>query len=449
MNVSQFNALLQGGEIEREDMWPRLAEYESSLNPFFFEIGFRDLPKEPGVILLRGPRQYGKSTWMDLQIRDTIEDFGKATAYYLNGDELLTEQALYDNLLDLESRFSPQAKVRRIFIDEITSVSDWERAIKRAFDQGHLRKTLIVTTGSKALDLRRGKEKLPGRKGRLEQTEFLFLPISFAQFYKTCGRELGEDSWKAYLLSGGAPLACNEITQFERIPEFFPQLIHDWILGDIVRQGRSRLYLQNILNAVFQYAGTFVGFAKLARESGLANNTVASGYVEQLSDLLVLLPLWPWDSSRSQFILRKPCKFHFINLAAAVAMHPARLRSIHDFDQLPKQEQAKLLEWLVAQELWRRQVWNRCPNPEAIGSWQSKNHEIDFVVNGEEFFEVKLGQASLLEFAWFEKAFPRKKLTVICSTPFAGKNVRGITPHQFLMEGSCLDFIREWGDPQT
>src|SRR3990172_2459228 len=154
-----FNSLLLQGEVDREDMWPRLVEYESRRNPFFFEFGLQELPREPGLILVRGPRQYGKSTWLDLKIRKTIEDFGKGTALYLNGDEILTEEAFHAALLELEESLPPNAAVRRIFIDEITSIRDWERAIKRAYDQGSLRKTLLVTTGSRAADLRHGAER--------------------------------------------------------------------------------------------------------------------------------------------------------------------------------------------------------------------------------------------------------------------------------------------------
>ena len=73
-------------------------------------------------------------------------------------------------------------------------------------------------------------------------------------------------------------------------------------------------------------------------------------------------------------------------------------------------------------------------NPEGGEFWQSKEHEIDFVTIHEEFFEVKLGRTGPLDFAWFPKIFPRKKLTVICQTPFETSHVKGISLHQFLLE---------------
>jgi predicted AAA+ superfamily ATPase len=177
-----------------------------------------------------------------------------------------------------------------------------------------------------------------------------------------------------------------------------------------------------------------VGFAKLARESGLANNTVASGYVEQLSDLLCVLPQWEWNTGRGRYDFRKPCKLPFVNLAAVTAWHPAALRYVHEFEALDAHTRGMLVEWLVAQELWRRAAWEGS-EPEALGFWQSHDHGIDFVLNREESVEVKIGRAGALDFKWYPKTFARGRLTVVCSTPFETDRIRGITLHDFLMEG--------------
>jgi predicted AAA+ superfamily ATPase len=325
--------------------------------------------------------------------------------------------------------------VRRIFVDEVTAIPDWERAIKRAYDQGALRRTLVVTTGSRARDLRRGAERLPGRKGRLARTDYLFLPISYRQFRDSCRDTFGEQTWVAYLLSGGAPLAANDIYQFERIPDHFVTLIRDWVVGELVSSGRSRLSLSQVLAALFRFGGTPVGFAKLAREAGLANNTVASGYVEQLADLLCVIPQSEWNAERRRFEFRKPCKLPFVNLAAVTAFHPAGLRHVHEFSALAPAVQAMLVEWLVAQEIWRRAAWDGTADPEALGFWRSKEHEVDFVTAAGEWIEVKTGRAGPLDFRWFAKAFPRGRLTVICTTPFETEQVRGVTLHDFLLAG--------------
>lgn len=433
MDVNEINQLLAQGEIDREGMWPRLVEMEAKALKFRFEFGLEEIPVQPGLITIRGPRQYGKSTWLDTKLRHSIKEHGKASAFYLNGDEIKNHEELYYKMSDLYPAFSKGAKMRRLFIDEITAVADWERAIKRIIDQGLYRDALIITTGSRATDLRRGTERLPGRKGRLKRSDYLFLPISYREFHRLTHKKLGDKTWIAYLITGGSPIACNDIYQFGKLPDYFIQLTRDWVIGEIARSGRSRLNLLQLLEVMMRYGGTPVGFAKLAREGGLANNTVAKGYVEELGDLLSVLPAWPWDHNKKILQFRKECKFHFINLATVIAFHPSAIRHIGEFEALSPQSQGMFLEWLVAQELWRRCALAGNIPSESIGFWSSEEHEIDFVTPNRELVEVKRGKTSALDFSWFAKIFPKEHLTVICDTPFETKHVKGCTLEEFLL----------------
>jgi len=102
----------------------------------------------------------------------------------------------------------PKAAVQRLFIDEVSAVPNWERALKRIADRGQLRNVLVITTGSKAADIRRGSERLPGRKGKLARTEYFFTGVPYKDFHAQFRAELGDNTWKAYLLSGGSPIAA-------------------------------------------------------------------------------------------------------------------------------------------------------------------------------------------------------------------------------------------------
>ena len=201
MDVKARNELLAKGQIDRDDLWPRLVEFEERPRTFRFSFGLDELPEEPGVILVRGPRQYGKSTWLELMLRDTVVDHGPRSAYILNGDELTDAQDLERHIVELVAMYAPGTRVRRLFIDEITTVADWETAVKRLVDRGVMRGILVVTTGSRATDIRRGSERLPGRKGRLVRTDYLFCPVSYKDFHTQFHDELKDDTWIAYLLS--------------------------------------------------------------------------------------------------------------------------------------------------------------------------------------------------------------------------------------------------------
>lgn len=435
MNVRSRNALLLKGVLDEKGLWPQLEAVKEQPFLFPFDFGLEKLPLEPGLIVVRGPRQFGKSTWLEMQLKQSIESYGAGSSFYLNGDEIVSGDDFSEKLMELIAIFRPGARQKRLFIDEITAIPDWEKVLKRLIDDRSLREVLVVTTGSKAADLRHGVERLPGRRGKIERTNFLFLPLSYATFVEKCGSVFGDKAWIAYLLSGGSPLACNELYRNQRLPEYWIQLTRDWVLGDIVGAGRSRLSLINILQVLYRCGGQPVGFAKLAREAGLANNTVAAGYIEQLADLLCILPLWPWDPGSNIFLPRKPCKFHFINLAMAVAFSPHELRSVADFEQLVPEVQAQYLEWLVGQELWRRRQLAQASSDGTLGFWQSKEHEIDFVTHDRNLYEVKRGQAGPLDFTWFGKIFSQQNLTVICQNTFQTRQIQGLTLPDFLLGG--------------
>ncbi len=434
MDVNPLNQALALGEIDRPRLWPRLDVLAQRPFAFDLDFGLPKLPETPGIIVIRGARQYGKSTWLDSELKRAVMSFGGGSAFYLNGDDCADAKDLFNGLRDLDNSFHSAATVRRIFVDEITAVKGWEKAVKRLWDAGGLRKVLLVTTGSNASDLRRGSERLPGRKGQLLRTDFVFLPLSYASFAAHARTRYKDKTWIAYLLSGGSPALALDLVQFGSIAPASIQVVRDWIMGDVVGTGRSRIFLTHLMRSLFRFGGTSVGYNKLARESGFANNTVAAGYVEQLSDLLAVLPAWAYEADKKIFNLKKPARFHFVNLAVAIAFSPLPIRSVADFEAMDTQTQAIWLEWFVAFHLWRQANLQNADNPEQLGFWQSHEHEIDFVDAQGNFVEVKRGRAGPLDFGWFPRAFPGANLTVVSSSRFATNSVTGLTFEDFLSQ---------------
>lgn len=435
MDINAINVTLASGQLEDSKLFPHLARLSQLNHVFECEFGLDELPIEPGILLIRGPRQYGKSTWLEQQIIKTIKEFGAGSAFYINGDFILSAEMLSEQIVNLAVSFDLNASVKRIFIDEITNIDDWEIVLKRLVDNGVLQHILVVTTGSKATDLRRGSERLPGRKGKLAQTNYIFTPISYQDFYMKCHQKLKNNTLIAYLLSGGSPIACAELASHGAIPEYIIQSVRDWVEGEITKAGRHRSTLLNILNVLFRFGGNPVGQAKLAREASLSNNTVAQGYIELLNDLGCVIPAYPIDLNKQNLILRKPCKFHYMNLLVAVAYHPAQMRSPEDFSLLNEAEQGIWYEWLVAQELQRRRAIKGDTNLDPLGFWQNKKHEIDFYKPTEYCVEVKRGKCSALEFSWYAHQFgdSQLKLKIINKNEFSTAYLDGITLEAFML----------------
>jgi predicted AAA+ superfamily ATPase len=361
-----------------------------------------------------------------------VQAHGPGSAFYLNGDEIAEAEALTARIRDVLPLYNPHRKVRRLFIDEITAIPDWQRSLKRLADGGELRDVLVVTTGSRALDLRRATERLPGRKGRLARTSYYFTPVSFREFRCKCFEGPGADPLRSYLLTGGSPVACVEIARTGIVPEYVHEMTRDWILGECASTGRSRASLLSVFEALHRFGGTALGQAKLAREAGLANNTVAAGYVELLADLMCVGLGPAWDAPRRSTQARRPAKYPFINLLAACAWSADRPRGTADFARLGAETQGRWLEWLVAQELWRQRCIRGEQIPELLPYWQGGEHGLDFVLGPGLFLEVKRGQTSPVEFAWFPRVFPKARLVVVSENRFESASVQGITLEDFL-----------------
>lgn len=431
-----INELLLNGNIDHPSLFPHLTRLKQS--PFIFEseFGLNELPTEPGIILIRGARQYGKSTWLEKELKKSVETFGPGSTFYLNGEHILEATVLEEKIDTLIQVFNSKAKAHRIFIDEITAIYNWELILKKMVDDGRLRNILVVTTGSKATDLHRGSERLPGRKGKLNRTSYLFTPVSYREFKRVCGKGLGEKCFISYLLSGGSPIACSELAERGRIPEYVIELVRDWVDGEITHTGRSRSSLLNIMNVLHRLSPSPIGQSKLAREAGLANNTVAQGYTEVLHDLGCVLPAYPWDPHRKILIKRKECKYHFTNVLVALVYHSNSIRSVNDFLLLPEKNQGVWYEWLVAQELLRRNSILGKDILAPLAFWKNKEHEIDFVETQAKtkYFEVKRGSANPMEFVWFTKQFPHNHLSVIANNHFDTECIKGYTFEEFLLE---------------
>ena len=78
MDMREVNAALSAGSISDPGVLPKLDELREQ--PFVMDtsFGMESLPEAPGLLLIRGARQYGKSTWLQQQIPEIdakIEEF--------------------------------------------------------------------------------------------------------------------------------------------------------------------------------------------------------------------------------------------------------------------------------------------------------------------------------------------------------------------------------------
>ena len=100
------------------------------------------LPTEtPGIYLLSGGRQIGKTTllkqWMLHLLRENIDPEAIA---FLSG-ELIDDHHMLLHLLQQQLNSTPKNKLKYLILDEVSYIKDWEKGTKFAANSGLLKET--------------------------------------------------------------------------------------------------------------------------------------------------------------------------------------------------------------------------------------------------------------------------------------------------------------------
>ncbi len=114
-----------------------------------------------------GPRLVGKTTGLHLLISELLDKgTDPRSILYLNLD-LAADLDTFRLMLHeyLEMRSSSGIKGSYIFLDEVTSLSDWWRVIKGYVDSRAFSRDVLVLTGSSSLRLKGEVEALPWEDG--------------------------------------------------------------------------------------------------------------------------------------------------------------------------------------------------------------------------------------------------------------------------------------------
>lgn len=309
------------------------------------------------VYTLRGPRQVGKTTLLKLLVRrllrvgwrperlcylscDLIDDYREladAVRAYLAWARRRVEPAVENP----PGAASPSERLA-VFLDEVTYVDRWQRAVKHLWDLGLLQGVTVIVTGSHALDIRRGAELLPGRRGERADVDHLLLPLDFGGFWDATRSgtpadlpSLDEDSlwelarggsegllpfaaWAAeaegamadFLLSGGFPLSVRHLREAGIPPHVFQTYLH-WVRGDFLKLGKSEEYLRAVIARIIEVLSTPVSWQDLASGTALGSHHTVQDYVEALEASFVVRTVYRYNPAKDTGFLGKNRKLYF------------------------------------------------------------------------------------------------------------------------------------------
>ncbi len=247
------------------------------------------------VIILRGPRQVGKTTLL----RMLMKDVDKKTLF-LNCDEPDVRKKLSDatsTQLNAET-----AGAELILIDEAQRISNIGLTLKLLVD--NFPEKQIVVTGSSALELSNSvNEPLTGRK-----YEYNLFPISAAELYAHHGKNIEQRLLERRLVYGSYP---EVIKQEGEEREVLTNLAGSYLYKDIFayQDVRKPEIIEQLLQALALQVGNEVSFNELGKLLGLNSQTVQR-YVDLMEKSFIVFHLRSFSRNvRNE--LKKSRKIYF------------------------------------------------------------------------------------------------------------------------------------------
>ena len=420
---------LDAAGVERDRHLRQLAQasirWEPPL-PFRFD---RD-----AIYTLRGPRQVGKSTILKRQIAALLADGWPAHAILYLDVELAgleTARDLIEALrayIDSErSRTTAGASPRlAILLDEVTRVQDWAGAARGLVDNDELLDVTLVATGSHTTDLRRGGERLPGRRGGGQELDLECLPLSFREYVQLSEPELRlpppvdsftpdklrvsrhdralitsrlEPLFERYLLAGGFLTALNDVARHTQVMAETFQGYREALAGEFTRAGLRETYLRELIDWLSHHLGQELDYRGIAADTDIGSKDTARHYLDHLVDVYTAVLIHRTTSTTSPGpAFRSPRKVHPID---PLFWHLIRAWAASDPDPWPSavetmtrgEEVGHIVESVVTVHL-RRTFGDR------VYYWRtSDGREIDAVIaaRGARRAETTEGGSDLVE----------------------------------------------------
>lgn len=376
---------------------------EAKGRPIFFSRKHLELDRGD-VHVLRGSRQVGKTVYLKEMVRQLIES-GVNPRYvlYLSLD-FFTSRREARNAIGYFIDSTREANEVHLFLDEITSLPDWNLELKYLADLGITKKAKIMATGSSAMGLKKRGELLPGRG--LEGNEYYIKPLSCREFalqiigYLISHTESPEfrqslarlqevlphvwidlDSsltdirnqlekiipfkkelaylFGIYAVTGGFPSVINHYLEHkadgnETIDTILAEVFVRYVLGDLANLNKQELFARQLLREIADKYGSRYSFSRLARNIDSTHVTTID-YLESLEQSFVLSIFYPYDFNKKAPKFKAEKKVYFLDpfiyhsLSSCLLgkeLWPVVRRTLEDEESL-----GKLVEGIVCSHL--------------------------------------------------------------------------------------------------
>jgi len=290
------------------------------------------------VYTLRGPRRAGKTVALKKLIAKAIQHgVPPRQLMWYAADTSRTLAQLEDQLRRAVARMAREGMNRGpwppiLMVDEITSVHEWQRVIKKLRDDGTLAPYCVILTGSSASDIHRGAERMPGRRRDLEHLadtrplDRCLWPMDWREFRHQVERRLGHLSPEVlishYLSTGGYPhrvglwlrrMASRQtVTGDEGLEDLW-----DAVVSEFERRKLHRAIVLEIVARLAALGVQAVSWEAFVKPLQAASRDTVKRYLQWLGDAFLLAIVHHYDTARRRVALKRDRKLVWMDPALA------------------------------------------------------------------------------------------------------------------------------------
>ncbi len=249
------------------------------------------------AILLFGPRQVGKSTLIEVVMKDRGEEW-----LYLNGDDAEVREHLTNTSAARLKAIIGYYKV--VFVEEAQRIENIGLTLKLFTDQ--FKDVQVIATGSSAFELSsKVNEPLTGRK-----YEFMLYPLSFSEMVQHHGLIKEKGFLDHRLIYGYYP---EIVTKPDEEKSLLKLLANSYLYKDLLmlEQIKKPLLLDKLLKALALQIGSEISYNELAQTIGADKETVEK-YIDLLEKAFVVFRL-PALNRNVRNEIKKGKKIYFID----------------------------------------------------------------------------------------------------------------------------------------
>lgn len=272
------------------------------------------------VKVLIGQRRTGKSYLMRQLLKYLVDNGVDPKNTLMINRELTAFEFLktYKDLEDLVNLYKkelhPSGRIY-IFIDEIQLIEDWEKAVN-SYSQDYVSEYELFISGSNSKLL--SGELATFLSGRY--VEFMIYPLSYTEYLEVESLELGRDSYRAYLNTGGLPELFSLPDKLEIRQNYMASVRDSVLLKDIIQrhQIRDPKLLDDIFSFLVNNASNLVSVSGIVNyfkgKNRKTSYDAVSAYIGYIEDSFLIHRCERYDV-KGKDVLAGTAKYYMNDLA--------------------------------------------------------------------------------------------------------------------------------------